>query len=439
MRSRIVASSAVIALCAMAPAFAQAQSIDGIAFTSEVQSVALGSVSSQLTIQAQSGGQSASLPQTGCIELKSTSSSGQFSSSATNWNPASVLTMNKSTANKNFYYQDQTAGTFTITARLVLKPETEARSCASWPTSEWGSGWTATQSISIGDPAPQVPEQPQEAAPSQKSAPVSSYVPPPVPQLFADGGEDRVVIVGADTEFRGRAYDRSREYVDHTRFSWNFGDGSTAEGQAVLHHFAYPGRYVVVLSVASGLDPASDRFVVTAEPARLAFAVFADGSAAVENEAGRDLDLSGWIVRNFGREFFLPAGTIVIAGTSLRVPHTTLGFWSGKDTELAYPNGVLALRAGERAGSPAVATSSEASPRPALARAVPAAPSSELVPDRAAPEEDTAPAAQVASAAQATERFSWWWIGALAVSLFGAGAVAVSTRLKRGEWDIAEL
>src|SRR3989344_8009504 len=77
-----------------------------------------------------------------------------------------------------------------------------------------------------------------------------SYVPQPVPVLFAAGGHDRMVIVGADTEFRGRAYNREQDFVEKVRFSWNFGDGTIAEGQSVLHHFEYPGKYMAVLSIA---------------------------------------------------------------------------------------------------------------------------------------------------------------------------------------------
>src|SRR3989338_4569676 len=48
---------------------------------------------------------------------------------------------------------------------------------------------------------------------SSAGAPVSSYVAPPEPQIFADGGENRTVIVAADTEFLGRAYNRKKETI----------------------------------------------------------------------------------------------------------------------------------------------------------------------------------------------------------------------------------
>ncbi|MDP2648822.1 MAG: helix-hairpin-helix domain-containing protein, partial [bacterium] len=147
------------------------------------------------------------------------------------------------------------------------------------------------------------------------TAPVSSYVPPPTPTIFADAGGDRTVIVGADTRFDARAYGKDQsDLTGKVRFSWNFGDGSTAEGMSILHHFAYPGRYAVVLSVAEGMEAVSDRITVAAEPAKLAFNSLPDGSVAIENMAGRDLDRSGWIVKQFGRYLMLPEHSIILSG-----------------------------------------------------------------------------------------------------------------------------
>ena len=185
-----------------------------------------------------------------------------------------------------------------------------------------------------------------------------------MPQLFSDAGGDRTVIVGADTQFNGRAYNRQKEHVEHVRFLWNFGDGSTADGPAVVHHYTYPGRYAVMLTIAQNLDAVSDRIVVTAEPAKLAFDVPSDGSVAIENHAGRDLDLSGWIVRSTGQLFTLPEGSVILSNETMRIPQKTLKFWSGTQTELDYPNGVVVLRANESSGMVVPAPVSAPSPSP---------------------------------------------------------------------------
>ena len=192
---------------------------------------------------------------------------------------------------------------------------------------------------------------------------VPSYVPPPLPQLFADAGEDRTVIVGADTEFDGQAYGRDRNVIESgVRFLWNFGDGSTAEGPKVLHHFEYPGRYATVLYIAEASEAFSDEVIVTAEPAKLAFLALPDGGVAIENRAGRDLDLSGWLVQQFEHYFTLPSHSIILSGATMKISQKTLGFWSQPAAELEYPNGALALHAGENTAPPSEITETKAAP-----------------------------------------------------------------------------
>jgi hypothetical protein len=290
------------------------------------------------------------------------------------------------------------------------------------------------------------------------SAPVSSYVPPPVPQLFADAGIDRTVIVGADTEFDGRAYNRQKETVDHVRFLWNFGDGSTAEGPAVLHHYVYPGRYALVLTIAENKDAVVDEVIVTAEPAKLAFTVVADGSVAIENHAGRDLDLSGWLVRSFGEMFTLPEHSVILSGETMRIAQPTLKFWSGLQTELEYPNGVVALHANENsigddagavpapASVPAAGTpvQPESAPPAVAAVAAPEAnpvsdPPVEIATDTAS--STTLSESQTASAANSVPgngNGMYWWLGAAALAALAGGAVFAVRRVKAGEWDIVE-
>src|SRR3989344_6744518 len=358
--------------------FAASAQVTQFAFTTSPQNIAPNAVSETITVQAQdSAGESAPMTQTACLHFSSASSNGQFSSSATSWTNVSVLTMNKSSANKNFYYKDDTEGTYTLFVQIALRPEGETRSCASWPIEEWNIQWTITQNIVVGGTQPGsggTGSETQNQATTttmttstNTSAPVSSYVAPPEPQIFADAGDNRTVIVAADTEFRGRAYNRKKETVSgHIRFLWNFGDGRTAEGQSVLHHFEYPGRYVVVLNIAENMDAASDKIIVTAEPAKLAFASLPDGGVVIQNNAGRDLDLSGWIVRSFGRSFVMPKDSIILAGESLRIGDKTLGFRSSPATELDYPNGVPALRAGTTSGaSNPEASNTPAAPSPA--------------------------------------------------------------------------
>lgn len=284
---------------------------------------------------------------------------------------------------------------------------------------------------------------------------VSSYVPPPVPQIFADGGGDRTVIVGADVEFRGRAYNRSQELVDNVRFSWNFGDGSTQEGTSVRHHFSYPGKYAVVLSIALDRSAASDRIIVTAEPAKLGFSTHSDGSISIENLSGRDLDLSFWLVRSFMNTFSLPEGSAVLSGQTLRIPQKTLGFFStDASAQLLYPNGEVALRAGERSETaapdvreilePTVVSMSGESSTTDLSHANTGSSQPLLDAEDAIVEEarqidgseSESGSEQLAASAAVFAPRSYWWIGAIVLALITAGGAMALNRMRKSEWDI---
>lgn len=333
------------------------------------------------------------------------------------------------------------------------------KSGTSWiaaaPTALAANATSATAPVTTDAPTPPPTNDQVVSAPS---SPVSSYVPPPVPQVFADAGGDRTVIAGADTIFNGRAYNREKESVDHVRFMWNFGDGSTGEGPTVAHHYDYPGRYALVLTIADNKDAVSDRIVVTAEPAKLAFATLADGSVSIENRALRDLDLSGWIVRQFGQMFTLPEHSVILANESMRIPQKTLKFWSSAQAELQYPNGVVALYANQTSlggtaadTSPALQSKSTGPVSEPVASSVPAygttrAPDRQIdedVPETSTPVSAPVPVeAQVAAAAlsglPAQAGATYWWLGALGLAVFAAAGVFIVRRISAKEWDIAE-
>lgn len=431
-------------------------------FITGPQVVQPGVVSEQITVQAQSaGGESSSLTSTACFSFVSTSAQGEFSSNATNWSPVSVLTMNKGTANKNFYYKDTQNGTQTLTIKIALKPESESRSCASWPVEEWNMQWTVTQGITVGASSPSgssgssdgsqagtTPTGAEDFGPGNK--PVGSSKMPPPPKVFADGGGDRTVIVGADTEFRARAYDEKKHLIDFATFHWNFGDGSTAETSVVYHHFDHPGRYVVVLEVPEEKDSASDQFTVTVERMELGLSLFPDGSVAIENHAGRTLDLSRWAIRSLGRTFTIPDRTFVLTRNTLYISQDTLGFTSGPDVELDYPNGVFALGLAPVATSSLPVRVTTTTPEDAAedrdeeitqdlaSEAVPA----EIDSGKTEPPElpATSPSSeQVAAAATSPSESSFmWWFGALGIAGLAAGSLTLARRYGKKEWDIIE-
>src|SRR3989344_1186282 len=125
----------------------------------------------------------------------------------------------------------------------------------------------ATQSYT----PPDTEDESNSSGVSHQTTSNPGYVAPPLPQLFADAGGDRAVVVAADSKFVASAYDRDRDVINYAKFLWNFGDGTTAEGPWVMHHFSYPGRYAVELVIKNDTRTSSARITVTAEPARVLF------------------------------------------------------------------------------------------------------------------------------------------------------------------------
>ena len=252
--------------------------------------------------------------------------------------------------------------------------------------------------------APPEKEKSAGSGPSSSRTPSSYAILPPAPAVFADAGEDRTVIVGADTLFRALAYNRDRAAFKSARFFWNFGDGASAEGSQVMHHFSYPGRYDVELHITNQNYSASSKVIVTAVETAVAMATLPGGGVSVQNRSDRDLDLSYWWVAQGASTFKLPEHSVALKGEAINISQSTLGF-AATDAKLLYPNGTeVALSAA------APAAADEAS-------AVPAPVSAPLIEPDSAPDADTqalipvsisvgepapAPAASAESASAAT-------------------------------------
>lgn len=286
---------------------------------------------------------------------------------------------------------------------------------------------------------------------SQSSVVVSSYVAPIEPSIFAYAGKDRDVIAGADVIFRGEAYDKKGNQLDDSdkvRFLWTFGDGATAEGMSVMHHFAEPGRYAVILSIAQAVNAADAQIVVTARPVSITLSL-ANGSIVLTNTSGRNLDLSNWHLRSMGSYFKLPEHSVLLAGAAIPFSQEVTHLVASSDSALLYPSGIVAALAGQgRTTAPA----SSADPiSTVVAEQVlktayvqpktPAATDGET--DSDAGDLDTSLASDTAGAELAAAAVPgagrWWWLGAFGLAGLGAGGTYVLRRVRKGEWNIEEM
>lgn len=325
--------------------------IANFVLTADPQQIQAGEVSN-LKLQSQgSDGIEAKLPQTGCLLLGSTSSRGEFSSNSTNWSPVTVLTMNKNTANRSFYYKDTVGGTPTLSVKVALRPEDESRSCASWPQEEWNIQWTATQPITIsGETADNSPSTSSSEGSSLSSS-SSSIVSPSSSSIKAYAGEDRAAVAGAWVEFRGSAFGLKDEPLDGARFWWNFGDGDTKEGRVVSHIYRFLGVYTVGLHVSSGSYAASDYLAVTVVPNKLAISGVLqgeDGFVRLKNNSDTEIEFGGWSIEDgSGKKFIVPPRTKVGANAEVSFPNEITGLLgSGQTVSLVvrYPDSRVALR-----------------------------------------------------------------------------------------------
>lgn len=265
------------------------------------------------------------------------------------------------------------------------------------------------------------------------------------PEIFAYAGKDRELMAGADGIFEARALNKKKETVKPGRFLWTFGDGASAEGQTVMHHFAQPGRYAVVLDIADGLFVATHQIIVTVLPVSITISI-KDVNIVLTNRSGKNLDLSYWSLRAGGKIFTLPKNTVLLAGAEVSFTNEVTRLNVGNDAELLYPNGIIAASAGIPTSAPADVLSSKTSQN--ASNAPSPSPRTETKEDVYAPpissDNVTAPTfdsqtAVAALAGQVTPSGSYsWWLGAFGVAVIGSGAIVAIRHAKKREWDIID-
>lgn len=300
-------------------------------FTTNSQNIKPNEISEVLSVQSQdSNGNSVKLFQTGCLRLSSASDTGEFSSSNTNWKPVNELTMNKNTANRNFYYKDSAVGNHILAVEIALV------SCSDWEEGQW----KIEQNINVSESASL-----DFIDTGVADIETAGIIWPVESQIFANAGQDKVGIVGADIVFSGKALGINKEPLERARYLWNFGDGSTAEGQNIRHFYKYPGEYIAVLDVSSGEYSSADYMNVKIIANEIKIIEAGKDVVKISNGSNVNLDISGWFLRAGDKIFKFPLSTLVKANSVLPVSSSVSGFDFinfGLEIEFLYPNGSLA-------------------------------------------------------------------------------------------------
>lgn len=249
----------------------------------------------------------------------------------------SLSNTGESLAIKNGALTEEDGVSYTAETGAQGDGKTLSRSGTTWvPASATPGSSNAGSSPSSSDSDP---EEASQAAPAIIAE---------SPRITAYAGEDRTVVVGADTLFEAEGYGVEGGPLLNARFVWNFGDAGVAEGKRVFHRYEYPGTYVVMLSVSSGEQSTTDRMMVEATRARLALRSETDGSISLFNRGGTEVDIGRWMLRRAGSSFTLPPETVVLPGGGIRLKPALLDLPAHGATELLYPNGSLAATEEEK-------------------------------------------------------------------------------------------
>ena len=347
-------------------------------FTTNPQTIKLNEISEIISVQTQdANGVSADILQTACLELSTNSSTGEFSSSNTNWSPVKILTMSKGSANRNFYYKDSIGGNYELSVKISLRPEGKP-ACAAWPKEEWDIKWNAKQNIIVSSSFSSSSSQENQSSSVSSSSSLSSSgeviasgsvaYNSKNEQISAVAGEHKIAVAGADIVLEGKALGFKKEPLQNARYLWTLGDGSYKEGKNIRHIYKYAGNYIAVLNVSSGDVSASDRINIKVVPNELRIIETKNEFIKLKNKSGVILDISGWFLKAGGEIFKFPDYSLVAANSELMISSDVSGIKFADNNfsaEILYPNNSVAfsyLPAGE-AGPPVSSSSSSSKPK----------------------------------------------------------------------------
>jgi hypothetical protein len=321
-------------------------SISKVVFTSDSHTVAPGDISPAITIQLQnSGGSEEKLDDTADVTF-STTGSGEFLGGT---GKAITKTMSKGSANKTFYYRDNTTGDY------VLKVSVTPRS--------GGDSWTASQTIHIGEGGEsgsaeedsgtesEDEENTEESTTSEASSSrsgsgshsssvkLSNYT--KKVNLQTGAGRTRTVLVNTPINFDAETNQDSVSVRPQMKFLWSFGDGDSDAGRSVKHVYRFPGEYNVVLNTIYKKEIAVSRTKVIVVPAEVTISDVksgVDGYIEIKNNSKGEINLDNWRLKIVDKDYIIPQDTIISAGQSIRFPNVITFLLPQNQVELLYPN-----------------------------------------------------------------------------------------------------
>jgi hypothetical protein len=184
-------------------------------------------------------------------------------------------------------------------------------------------------------------------APAVTSAPSGGVSKPslyPRSNIFVEVGSDMRGFAGFPISFSGSSTGLYNEPIAGATYRWNFGDGATDEGQSVIHVYDFAGEYVVTLEVFWSKYHERDRLsvVVIAPEVSIAEVVSGvDGFVRLSNSSSREIDISGWVLRNsLSMSFVFPPNSVILAKKSFTLSNKLSGLVGvASSLTLQFPDG----------------------------------------------------------------------------------------------------
>ncbi len=306
-----------------------------LSFTTSGQSISANLISEAITV---STGEAVGV--TSDLYLTSSSATGEFSSSATNWLAVNKLTWNSNWSNRTFYYRDSSSGTFTLTAKLDVGRPPSVSYTANQSIVVSGSGESAPPPISTS-----TSETGQVAGVSTAQTSVSFQTGTGVSGMEEESGnfnldigKNRSSMVGVPVYFTSEISPKS--YENKLRITWSFGDGTVGEGSAVHHAYTLPGTYVVSARAREGDEFARARSIVKIDTLGLEIESVKTGSdgAIILFNHGTDSSLQNFSLTKGGQVFIFPEDFYILANGSVALSARVTGIIVDQDDSLELRN-----------------------------------------------------------------------------------------------------
>lgn len=290
------------------------------------QSIAPGQTSEVITVQTQNAaGEAEKLDDTADLTFTSSSPTGEFLGST---GSEVTTTMSKGSANRNFFYRDQTAGTHTLT--VTVRPR------------DGGGEWTTAQSITVGSGSTQTATTTASSASLSGDSYHASQQELSEEELIelttAGIGRDRNIPINVPIQFTLAGAPQRGVY------DWAFGDGTAGSGQNVRHLYQTEGDYVVMLNaMVQGKEIVARTHVHVYTPAIIALPTELPKTLVIKNTGDREVNIGGWFLESNGVEQRIPRDTILLPGARISLSMLVAPNIRSP-IALYYPNRVLVAR-----------------------------------------------------------------------------------------------